>query len=258
MRFWRMKCFGNSRLVAGSRVTVRTAFLFSPILVACSAASPVSDDAGRGDAGWAIGPRDDGGESRDASADGGDDADGGSLLDGGRGLCATCGMAACDQGLDCRFVGGGFGYCARFLPSCPGLAPDIAAVRLEYGRACRSGGISCSIRARLELSDAGLAVMGQSFFGDGGQSETAARDSAPESVVVWRPLAVGCFSPDFVFPDDSCLTHSDYFVLRFELSDGGVTGVEFSGGSSTLPSRAFIGAVVSIVQAAERALDGGP
>lgn len=258
MRFWRMKCFGNSRLAAGSRVRFLTAlFLVSPILVACSAAGPSSADADGGDAGG-VGASVDAGETLDTSVDAG--RDGGALVDGGLGgLCETCGLtAACDRGLDCRLAGGGFGYCARFLPTCPGLAPDIAAVKLEYGWPCRSGGIACSIHARLQFADAGLAVTGQSFFGDGGLSETAARYSTPESVDAWRPLAVGCYSPEYVFPDDSCLTHSDYFVLRFELSDGGVAGVEFSGGSSTLPSRPFIAAVTAIVQAAERALDGGP
>lgn len=230
--------------------------LLSPILAACSAATSPAGDAGGDDAGGP-GSSVDAGETMDASVDGGRD---GGVLDAGLGgLCETCGpTVACESGLECRLVGGGFGYCARFLPTCPGLGPDIAALTLDYGRPCRSGGIACSIRARLQFADAGLAVTGQSFFGDGGLSETSARYSAPQSVDAWRPLAVGCYSPDFVFPDDSCLTHSDYFVLRFELSDGGATGVEFSGGSSTLPSRPFVAAVASVVQAAERALDGGP
>lgn len=223
---------------------VRTAlFLSITALVACSTPSPVSGDAGA--------------EASDASVDAGD-ADGGSAFDGGLGLCSTCGVSPCNEGLECRLVGGGFGYCARFLPICPGVLPDIVAVNLEYGRACRWGGAFCSVRARLEMSDGGVVASGQSVFVDGGMLATLARGAAPESVAAWRPLAIGCYATDFVFPDDGCLTHSDYFVLKFELSDGGATGLEFSGGSSTLPSRSFIGAVVSVVQAAERALDGGP
>lgn len=194
----------------------------------------------------------------DAGDDAGGGTDGGRKLDGGLGLCATCGLEVCEEGLDCRLVGGGFGYCARFLPTCPGLRPDIAAVSLEYGRPCRTEGVACTIRARLELSDAGLVVRRESFFADGGLLDSAARDSASQAVALWQPLAVGCYPSGFVFPDDSCLTHSDYFVLRFDLNDGGAAGVEFSGGSSTQPSRPFIAAVVALAQAAESALDGGP
>jgi hypothetical protein len=183
--------------------------------------------------------------------------------DAGRsGLCGSCqaGNDDCEARLECREVGGGVGYCASFEPTCLGSAPDVRAVELDFYIPCSSAPRSfpaCEVRARLELADAGLSLRGIAFDGDGGTLVVTGRSIGVESARAWESLALGCYPPQYRFPDDSCLTHSNYFVATFELSDGGLRSQEFYAGSSQLPSRAYIAGVVAIVAEAKAFFDGG-
>lgn len=223
--------------------------------IACSSAAPAADGGG-------LDGSVDGGDPFDSGTDGGGLRDSGVVDAGKRGLCGSCrsGAEDCEAALDCREVAAGFGHCASFQPTCPGSQPDVSFVEVSFFINCRTAPRSfpfCQVRARLDVADAVLFLEGSGFEPDGGVLLVSGRSVGTQSARAWNSIAVGCYPPQYSFPNDSCLTHSGNFATRFELHDGGVRLIEFYAGSSQLPSQSYIAGIVSMVTAAQAFFDGG-